>query len=370
MTFRQRVRLVGGSLLCTRLAVVWIRSRGWGCASIEFAMRLLWLKFALPAALFAAYLPGMAWAVSCTTQSEMTQAQRNLYEQAARTIGKEIQAGNAAAVRGNTIASVAANFAPLAASIQQVAPEIKNAGLTVNVVYELKATDIKPGAGNAQFFCGLPGSSLVVTITIPQLPPGDYAVAVLHATGMPNPQQLAMILQNDPQGSAQWKLAGLYVRPLTEAGHDGVWFWKQARQFAVKKQNWNAWFYYRTAAFLLNPSDFFSSPNLQKLEKEMAATRPAELPGKTPLTVQAAGESLDITAMRAGEFQGALDLIVDYKAKGVTGPVETRTQIVELMKALLTKYSELRTGFHGLWVYAHYEQGGSFAIELPINQIR
>lgn len=315
-------------------------------------------------------LPVGAWGVSCTTQSEMTQAQRGMYEQAARTLGQQIQAGNVAAVRGNTIAPVAGNFGSLAGTIERTAPEIKKATLTVDALYGLKATDIKAGSGPTEFFCAVPNSSLVVTVTIPQLPPGDYAIAVLHATGVAQPQQITLILQNDPAGSAQWKLAGLYVRPLTEAGHDGVWFWKQARQFAAKKQKWNAWFYYRTALFLLNPADFFSSPNLQKLQKEMDAVQPPEIPGKTPLTVQTGGQNLDITGTRAGEFQGALDLIVDYRAKGVSGPVETRTQIVELMKALLVKHPELRTGFHGLWMYAHYEQGGSYAIELPMNQIQ
>lgn len=300
----------------------------------------------------------------------MTQAQRGMYEQAARTLGRQIQTGNVAAVRGNTIAAVAGNFGSLAATIQQVAPEIQKATVTVDALYGLKATDIKAGSGTTEFFCAVPNSSLVVTVTIPNLPPGDYAIAVLHATGVAQPQQITLILQNEPTGSAQWKLAGLYVRPLTESGHDGVWFWKQARQFAAKKQKWNAWFYYRMAVFLLNPADFFSSPNLQKLQKEMDAVQPPEMPGKTPLTVQAGGQSLEITGMRAGEFQGALDVIVDYKAKGVSGPVETRTQIVELMKALLAKYPEVRTGFHGLWVYAHYEQGGSYAIELPMNQIQ
>ena len=183
-------------------------------------------------------------------------------------------------------------------------------------------------------------------------------------------QQITLILQNEPTGSAQWKLAGLYVRPLTEAGHDGVWYWKQARQFGAKKQNWNAWFYYQTAEFLLNPADFFSSPNLEKLRKETDAVKPPELPGKSPLVVQAGGQGLEITGMRADVFQGALDLVIDYRAKGVSGPVETRAQIVELMKALLAKYPELRTGFHGLWMYAHYEQGQPFAIELPMNQIQ
>lgn len=315
-------------------------------------------------------LPAGAWGVSCTTQSEMTQAQRSVFEQAAQRLGKQIQAGNVAAVRGSTIAAVAGRFGPISGTIEQVAPQIQKASLTVNALYGLKATDIQAGAGTTEFFCAVPNSSLVVTVTIPQLPPGDYAIAVLHATGVANPQQITLILQNEPTGSAEWKLAGLYVRPLTEAGHDGVWYWKQARQFAAKKQNWNAWFYYRTAEFLLNPADFFSSPNLEKLRKETEAVKPQELPGKSPLVVQAGGQGLEITGMRADVFQGALDLVIDYHAKSVTGPVETRSQIVELMKALLAKYPELRTGFHGLWVYAHYEQGQPFAIELPMDQIQ
>src|SRR5690242_10875263 len=151
-------------------------------------MRLMW-KFAVMAALSAAVsLPVAAWGVSCTTESQMTPAQRNVYEQAARSLGAEIQAGNVAGVRGQTIAPVAAHFDSLAASIQQVSPEIQKAGLTVDALYGLKATDLKPGGDNAEFFCALPNSSLVVTVTIPQLPPGNYAIAVLHATGVAQPQ--------------------------------------------------------------------------------------------------------------------------------------------------------------------------------------
>lgn len=323
---------------------------------------------------FAGLLPVLcvpaAWAVSCVTQSQMTQAERDLFAQASRRLGTEIQAGNTAAVRADTIASVAAKFEPLAASIAQVSPDIQKATLTVDALYSLKATDIQAGGGNAEFFCSVPNSSLLVTVTIPELPPGNYLLAVLHATGVANPRQLTLILENDPAGSAQWKLAGLYIRPLMEAGRDGVWYWKQARDFAGRKENWNAYFYYQTAAFLLNPVDFLSSPNLQKLDKEMQGVKPAGLPGKTPLMVQAGGQSLAITGLRTESFGGGLDLVVDYKAQGVSGPVETRTQIVELMKALLAQRPELRAGFHGLWVYAHYENGGSFAIEQAMNQIQ
>ena len=300
----------------------------------------------------------------------MTEAQRHVFEETARSIGTFIQAGNVAAVRNDTIAEVAAKFDPLAASIQQVAPDIQKAALTVDALYNLNASDLKAGSEQAEFFCSVAGSALVVTITIPQLPPGNYAVAVLHATGVEHPQQLTLILQNDPAGSSQWKLAGLVIRPLTAAGHDGVWYWKQGRTYGAKQQNWNAYFYYQTAAFLLNPADFFSSPNQEKLEKEAQGVKPADLPGKEPLVLQAGGEDLEITGLRTENFENGLDLVVDYKAKNVSGPVATRAQILQLMNALLTRHPELREAFHGLWVYAYSGSGQPFAIELPMNQIQ
>ena len=87
--------------------------------------------------------------------------------------------------------------------------------------------------------------------------------------------------------------------------------------------------------------------------------------------VTAGAESLEVTALRTESFQGGLDLVVDYKAKNVSGPVATRVQIVELMKAMLAQHPELREAFHGLWVYAYYDNGQPpFAIELPMNQIQ
>src|SRR5690348_1999169 len=118
-------------------------------------MRLSWLSFAVCAALC---LPAGAWAVSCTTQSEMTQADRAMYEQVARTLGQQIQSGDVAAVRGNTIAAVAERFGPIAATIERTAPEIQKAVLTVNALYGLKATDTKPGSGTTEFFCAVPNS--------------------------------------------------------------------------------------------------------------------------------------------------------------------------------------------------------------------
>lgn len=293
-----------------------------------------------------------------------------MYEKAARSLATDIQMANVEAVRADTIPSVAAKFDSLAATIQQVAPQIQKASITVNALYNLNAQDLGAHGEQAQFFCGVSGSARVITVTIPRLPPGNYALVLVHATGVEQPHQMAMILQNEPAGSTQWKLAGLVVRPLTAAGHDGVWFWRQARAFVDKKQDWNAYFYYQTAQYLLNPADFLSSANLQKLQKEMQAVSPPDLPGEHALTINVGDDNLEITALRTESFEGALDLVIDYKAKNVSDPVATRTQIVALMKTMLARYPELREGFHGLWVYAYNNSGQPFAIELPMNQIQ
>jgi hypothetical protein len=310
-----------------------------------------------------------AQAISCTTGSQMTPADRDHYVQIVRTLGARIQAADIAAVRQETIAPVAAAFDPVAASISAVAPQIQAAALTVNALYSLKAADLKAAQDETQFFCSVPGSGLVISVTIPQLPPGDYLLALLHAIGVEHSQQLSLLLQNDPPGTPQWKLAGFFVRPLTAAGHDGVWYWTAARNYAQKKQDWNAYFYYQTAAFLLNPVDFLSSPNLEKLEKEAQAVRPIELPGADPFVLKAGGQGFDITSLRTESFPGGLDLVINYRTNDVSDPVATHSQIVELMKAMLTQYPELRQAFHGLWVYANADKQSPYAIELPMNRI-
>lgn len=310
-----------------------------------------------------------AFGVSCMTQSQMTAAERTILAQSAQMIGQNVEAGNAAAVRTQTIPSVAAQFDGIATSIQNVNAFIQHATLTVDGLYLLDASDIK-SAQETQFFCGVAGSALTVEVTIPGLPPGKYALAVLHATGVKQPQQISLILQNDPAGSADWKLAGFFTRPMTMGGHDGVWFWRQARDYAAKKQQWPAWFYYQTAQSLLLPVDFISSPNLQKLEKESEQSRPDTLPGQDPMRLTAGTQTFTITNVHVGEFSDQLDLIVTYSSTPGLDPVAARAQVTAVMRALLLQNPGLRDAFHGLWVYAATPGNQTpFALELPMNQI-
>jgi hypothetical protein len=149
-----------------------------------------------------------------------------------------------------------------------------------------------------------------------------------------------------------------------------VWYWAQARQYAQKRQDWNSYFYYQTAAFLLTPVDFLSSPNLEKLQKEAQTVRPPELPGAEPWKLSGSGKTFEITSLRTDGFAGALDLVVNYGTTNVSDPVAARTEILELMKALLAAHPELRQAFHGLWVYANAEKQRPYAIELPMEQIQ
>lgn len=311
-----------------------------------------------------------AFGVSCMTQSQLPTAQRTILQQSAQMLAANVQSGNAAAVRTQTIAAVAAQFDGIANSIQAINASIQHATLTVDGIFFLDASDLK-SAEETQFFCGVAGSPLTVEVTIPGLPPGKYALVVLHATGVKQPQQISLVLQNDPAGSAEWKLAGFFTRPMTMGGHDGVWFWRQAREYAAKKQLWDAWFYYQTAQYLLNPVDLISSPNLQKLQREAEQARPDNLPGADPLRLSSGTQTFNITGLHTGELSDQLDLVVTYNATPGQDMVAARAQVTAVMRALLQQHPELQTAFHGLWVYAATPGNQNpFALELPMDQIQ
>jgi hypothetical protein len=312
-----------------------------------------------------------ALAVSCTPQSQMTEAQRSSMASSAKSLAALVQAGNTAALKSETIPSVAERFDPIAAAAESAAPLIERGTITVESLYLLDSIDLKTTEDETQFFCGGADSHEVV-LTIPQLPPGTYALTILHATGVESPRSLTFIVAREAAGSTQWKLAGAFIHALTSAGHDGVWFWMQAREFAKKGQHWNAYFYYQTAASLLTPVYFLSSPNLDKLLKEQAAIAPSGLPTNTQpmLVAGSGGQSFEVQELHTDSSLGGLDLVINYKANNVSDPVAARTRNVELMKAMLAQHPELREGFHGLWAFANAPSERPFANELPMDQLK
>jgi hypothetical protein len=309
-----------------------------------------------------------AFGVSCKTQGTMTEAERAPIVQAARQIALDVQSGRTADLKAATVPAVAASFNSIAQSAAALAPLMTGATITVNAVYKLDASDAKPGDDQEQFFCDAGDNSSHVTFSIQHLPPGQFAFALVHATGVAKPQQIALLLQSLNPGSP-WQLAGFFPKPLSVAGHDGLWYWKQARTYAQKKQMWNAWLYYSTAAYLLQPAGFFSSTNFDKLADEQQAARPTDLPGTTPLTVNGDSTAYKVTSFRTDDALGGLDLVAHYNSTS-SDPVADRAHTIAVMRGLLTLHPELRDAFHGLWVFADAGPGGqAFSLEQPMTEL-
>ncbi|MGA2219261.1 MAG: hypothetical protein ABSG51_14295 [Terracidiphilus sp.] len=325
-------------------------------------IRMLFLTFA------CAMLSLAASAASCKTQSQMTVAERDALASAARIMVREVQSGDAEALKANTIPAVAADFGGIVGSVANLNPLVRDATITVDSLYALDASTQSAGAGQTDFYCGSP----LVVLNFTSLPPGSYALVLLHATGVSQPQQISLILSETAEH--RWMLAGFFSKPMTEAGHDGLWYWVSARRFAKQNMNWDAWFYYRTAANFLNPVEFLSSPNLEKLQHEEEEVHPGNLPGVEPVMLSTQGSVFQVTAIDTTAALGALDLEVHYtpdaaETAQLRDPPAARKQVTQVMTALLALHPELQAAFHGIWAYADQGSASLFSLELPMDQI-
>lgn len=313
-----------------------------------------------------------AWADSCTMQSQMPAPQRDQLSQFVKSIASDVQTGNLQAMRAATLPAVASNFGGIANSATQLKPDVQQADITVDDLFTFTATPAAQGSYGSQFFCSPPDSNLTVVLNFSTLPPGNYGLAILHATGVPKPQQISLILAATPTN--QWQLAGFFAKPLMLAGQNGVWYWTHARDYAKAHDAWAAWFYYQIANYLVQPADFVSSPNLDKLRQEAQQAQPHNLPGTQPVTISANGNTFQVTRVDTSSDLGPLDFVIHYtpdpsEAAQLRDPVSARKQVVALMSGILAQHPGLRTAFHGLWVYADQGNTTAFALELPMNQI-
>jgi hypothetical protein len=298
----------------------------------------------------------------------MTATDRTSLQGSARSILAQVQSGDEGAVQANTIPAVAADFNGIRSSIQYLHPLVQRAAITVDALYLLDASGDPAGEARTDFYCGSP----VVALNFTNLPPATYALAIVHATGVPQPQQVALILSKVAGG--RWLLAGFFDRPMVAAGHDGLWYWSSARQYAQTKMDWDAWLYYRMAANLLNPVEFLSSPNLEKLQHETDQVKPDNMPGAQALRITVHGGTFTVTAIDTTTELGGLDLDVHYspdatQASQLQNPPMAREQVSAIMAALLELHPELSKAFHGIWVHADQGNASLFALELPMNQI-
>ena len=322
--------------------------------------------------------PASLLAEPCITQSQMQPAERDGLLRAAMSLAALTAANNAEGVRAQTMPAYAQDFAGIQGAITAAAPHLQGASFIPDTLWILDASASKPGADgspqDAQFFCTLNRGAQQTSFLIPALPAGKYALAVLNTTGTSEPWQIAMLLR---QSGTAWQLGGLFPRATTAGGHDGLWYWKTARDYAKNKQSWNAWVYYAEAQQLLKPVAFISSTHLDTLVAEQQRAAPAGLSAgignDQPLVIAGpkGGAEVRVTSLgaeAAPDRTAGIDLLVHIRAEDVLkDPVASRARNMAAAKAIVAAYPELRSAFHGIWIVAELPGGGTYVSEEPMS---
>lgn len=317
-------------------------------------------------------------AETCTTQSQMKDADRDSLAAAARSLATKVQANDAAGLRSETVPEYAKDFSAIASIVGNTSTQLRSASAIVDGVYLLEGADLKPVTGattaDAQFFCSLNRSQAEVDLLIPGLTPGRYGFAIVEMRGGASPWRLSFLLR---QESGRWMMVGFYPRATQAAGHDGLWYWTQARGMASRKEKWNAWLYFGQADQLLRPAGFVQSTHAEKLRDETSAAAPPALSdgisADVPLVVKAPdGAEFRFTGLGVDDSLGKdkLDVSVHLKADALPDAAAARKRNQDAMTALVAAYPELRKAFHGVWVFAEVPGATPFGTESSMSDIR
>jgi hypothetical protein len=177
------------------------------------------------------------------------------------------------------------------------------------------------------------------------------------------------VLQQD---AGQWKLAGMVAKPEAVGGHDGLWYWTQARQAKAQGHNHVAWFYLITAQQLLQPVDFISTTNLDKLFSEEQAVQPQDVPVDKPVTFTAAnGQTWQILQMfTTADDKNNLVLVVKYSVPDVSNTGAAFNNNTTLANQLVQKYPEYRNAFASIVTRATAPNGQDFGTEVKMSDIK
>jgi len=310
-------------------------------------------------------------AQSCQISSDLDEATQSAIATAGQRYFDMASKGDAAALRRNANASLLADFSGIEAAVKDNQQELAEAKATVKSVFLLTAEGTTP-LPRAEFYCGVfggngqtPGSAVFY---LSNLPPGKYAVVVLEASSPKAKTNFSVILQ---QSGPDWKLAGLYLKPAQVSGHDSAWFAARAREYKGKGQAHNAWWFYQEASSLASPVTFMSTMATDRLYDEFQTSQPADLPG--------GGKSADlvvgnITYKLIAIFPEAvgddLDLIVKYESADAANSNLAYPANVAVIKALVTKYPEVREAFAGVVARAQDNSGHDYGTLLAMKDIK
>jgi hypothetical protein len=325
-------------------------------------------------------LSGVASAEVCTTQSQMMAADRDGLAAEGRNLAAKVQADDVSGLQAATVPEYAKDFSGIGDVVGATAAKLKGGTIAVEQVYLLDGTHLKKNADGsapeAQFFCSLNKSVAEADFLIPGLLPGRYGFVMVMVQGA-SPWQLSFLLRQDNAHSpARWEMAGFYPKALTAAGHDGLWYWTQARAMAARNEHWNAWLYYQQAQALLQPATFVQSSHLEKLKNEQAAAAPPALSDginpNAPLVVKGKdGTEYRFIGLGVDDSLNAakIDVVAHLKVDQAGDAATAKKRNSDASSALLAAYPELRKAFHGVWIFAETAGQNPYATEESMSEI-
>jgi hypothetical protein len=326
--------------------------------------RLLWILS------LSAVLSGTLRAQTCLTAEDIEPKTRAALEAASVRFFNMAAAGDAAGLRQNSIPGVAADFGGIEAAIKDNQANLVGAKGTIRALFELQATG-KEAIPRAEFLCGVFGKSgqtaNSAVIVLSNLPPGDYALAILDADGK-TPYSVSFVLQTV---GADWKVGGFYAKASQVGGHDGQWFLNRARDLKAKGKTRSAWLYYLEARDLLSPVPFMSTQATDKIYDESQPLQPTDLPapGAPPADLTAGSKTYRLTTLFPVGIGSDIDLVVKYQAADVSNPTQTYQENVAVIKALVAKYPEFREAFAAIIARATESSGKDYGTLLAVKDI-
>lgn len=316
-------------------------------------------------------LPMSAGAQTCLTGADMESGVRTALEASARRFFDMAARGDSAALKQNAVPSLARDFAAVDAALKDNRADLTGANATVRPPFLLTAEGSE-SLVRAEFLCGVFGPSGQTrdsaVFVLNNLPPGKYAVTIIDATGGEKPLTLTLVLE---QLAADWKLAGFYARSQRAFGHDRTWFEQQAHDLRSKSQNHNAWLYYREAMALASPVDFMNTQATDKLYDELQSVQPADMPTNGhSVDLSSGGKTWHWTAIFPLAVGNDLEVVVKYSAADISNTGKTFEENVQVIKAVVAKFPELKSAFSGVVARAVAPNGEDYGSLLPMKDIK
>lgn len=313
----------------------------------------------------------MAFGQNCLSAPDIDPSVRKAIESTALHYFDMSAHGDTAGLKQASIPMVASNFAGVENVVKENQAAFTGAHATLRPAFLLTAEGTEPLA-RAEFLCGVFGPSgqtaQSAVFVFPNLPPGKYSIAILDVSGGSEPRTLTLVLQ---QAGSDWKLAGYFARSPQTGGHDAQWYEQHARDFKAKGQNHNAWLYYREAVYLNSPVDFMTTLSSDKLYDEVQSVAPRDMPTSgNAVDLSDGGKTyrwIDIFPMAVGND---LDVVVRYSSADISNTVKTFQENIAVIKAVVTKFPELRTAFAGVVARAVDPSGHDYGSMLPMKDVK